>query len=1489
MGSLTSCLTKVAKTISRDDADAMQATAENFRREGVDPEQAGVQAIEAQLQVALDEANEFADRVNEQYGTAVKFSLEAPAAPAPAPSASAFDQATAGTQVGNVKVVGPVPVELAKTLNRWLDMLGRDTAMAETAGVPDSILLVDLPSFRRDTNSTFGEGAAGIASAYVTRPDGTRFMLIGLDIEAMREQARSALQNPAYLDGDVYITETLAHEFGHVIERTMFANLPEAEQERIIDAYMRWLASVEGVDGSKASLDRLTEVRRLLVESAKKSGTMDPGWENLSYAKGYREWSADNIARWLLSDREPASAIEQFFARVAAVLRRVFDRLTGAPRPNVEVAATMRRMVHRAALWRAGATDNFGVGTMNADAYADRMERVMAGDADTDASLNPTNVRAIDANGDAAALAKEAFDAAFARADNSDFSLTRGLVGIFQGKGPAIDKLRRAAKVTGDSAVGKRWEEMKFALMTRAQIAQSLLSGGDAEFGKLLQQLNDALDQAEQISAAARQGFEEAFELAAQLAPKARTMLQLVMHDATFLDIHPDVGFNAPENKHLTDTPLRRAQHARLSAMYQMMKEADPNTAKVYMGLRDAARELNVEILEQQIKLLEAELTAASQTVGGKELTARQKEAASAIQSQIDQLRNQATDQQRGPWFPLRRRGDYIVRVPLPDRIIRDGEDLFKTKDAAEKVAERARAQNPKSTVRVAPFRDDDNNVLGYDIRVSRKGVFFFDSIAAAEASVADMKATVRQLWADEGVSDSAISEYLEGIDESSWNAKKVSDAFYDEKEVPASILKQLRELSGKEGGVPPSVVKALETLALEADARFTLNASALPRRNIIGASHDMLTAMAEWAYGASYTLGTLRTKDKSERAWSAMNKMANDTSNTRQASTRRTVFNAIYQNEKLTQDRRAINTGNAIENFLSKISNLMSLAFSPAYVAINATQPLVVAAPLLGSQVIRRADGTYETLGLVRANQLLLDAMKGNGGSPLNGLWSATTNGAKEFIQHLRSFVDRQGDARYTPEQMFDEVLNTYARTPTEKALLRTLRDMGALDFGHLAALQDTLASGRWEQKFNTMNRMGMAFAQHVETMNRTVTALAAYRAATTELGMEPVIALDGEAVSLDAENETVRFVKDFVNESMINYSMVNRPNVFKYRFAGPLLQFKMYMQGIYAIFLRHSFMAFSSDPAKKKQGRAALLHLLTTHTVMSGALGLGPMALAAKVTLWALVATGIAGDEEDKYKDSDTLLHEFIKEHFGDGVMGTAAERGLPAALLNMDLSSRAGIPNLFDTRFIQIRDEDNPKERVDKTFLYALGPVYSNIARGLGHGTAAFGESINYLQGESDGDDVLRELMRASPAGVRSLLDAIKYETTGVTEADGDRMLKPEDLSTWDTFTRALGVTPTTVSQLYDQRTREYSTTANITNQREDVLRAYTKAKTSGTVDDVLRARNRIRDFNRTAPDAFKIRPDQASRAVSSREEREAGVVNRQREAIRNEVLE
>lgn len=1400
--------------------------------------------------------------------------------------------------------------EAAAMVNVWMDEF---MPKSRQGTLPVEALLFNIDDLPKgDLRNMFGGDAAQIN--YLRTTDGRAIAVIGVSLKEVKASAKLMRVN-----FESMFAEILAHEFGHVIERQTFHALSLKDQEAVIAAYERWLANFpKSPRGAGAAwADRSGPMAKRNPNAGNPANTRD----TLEYARNYKEWAADNIGRALLRMRAPRNAIERFFDSVAGKIksmwmtmtqqkgfRKEWTALVDKDNPDATILRVLNEQAARVAQANAEGR-SLNDDWTNADTYESYINSLL-NDVENDPVVE--DYRRAQNDVDAAVFDAEAELDRAREAQNRDYNAITGIAEALRGDGTIRDRVRGAKGALMQSKMGDRLRQLQAALMTQDQMVQKFenMGAGARQFASFLRRNVAANKAVERIASEAREKFELAFEAIANLDGRYRDWLQVIMHDATFLDMHPDVEFTDKANAHLI-TPenpgrekLKREQHARLRAKYLLLAERAPKAAELYITLREEARELNAKIARTQVRdlykeierildmkgadmmakrKLVAELRAGTISeesqafLDSKAISKSQRARIAATRAQISQIRTQRLERQRGPWFPLRRRGDYIVKVPMPDLIVRDvdedGNEMpFATREQAENARKRAAANNPATTPRVNVLKDDDGKVYGYDVRIARKGVFFFESEGAANAAIEDMKETVKRLWSDEDLSDQAIEQLMESIPEEDWKPKRVSEMYSSDKVVPQAILDQLKALG--EEGMPEHLFKHFQRLALEADAHYTLNASALPRRNIIGASHDMLTGLGEWVYGASYNLGMLDQANEIATTWAEMKKLA-------KTDVEQQIFlDALNKNNELTRERRELTTANTISNVMTRVSSLFSLAFSPAYVMLNATQPHIVATPLLAAKM--GVNG--KQLGMVEASKYILDAMRGNPESKNSGFGLAFKNGGREFMQQFRSLVNAESGESTTPEMMFQQVLDTYARNPTERALLTSLRNQGVLDFGHLAAMQDVMATSTLETKFQNIQRMGMAFAQHVETMNRTITALGAYRAATEKLGYDPVIDLDGEALALSPSENVLSFVQDFLSESMINYSMANRPNVFKYQWMGPLLQFKMYTQGIYSMFLRHTAMLVSSDPTKRKVGRDTLLGLLGTHAAFGGFLGLGPIAAGAQVAVWAVVAA-FGDEEDDQWKDRATLTDALFREYFGEGALGTALQRGLPAALLNADMSSRIGIPNLIDTRFMGIRESATGRDNFDAAFLSTLGPVYSNIRRGLVGSFSTVGEFSDWAQGKSTSDDVLRELSSASPAGFRAMVDAARYMTTGLTERDGDTILSAEELGSYNSFVRALGVTPTSVSKTFDARSREFDTLTRIEKERTDILRYYAGAETQA---QRLRARERIREFNRTVPKELQIQPSSAERARGSRAERDAGKVDARRESVR-EMLE
>ncbi|MCJ7409527.1 hypothetical protein LPQ06_28450, partial [Klebsiella pneumoniae] len=206
------------------------------------------------------------------------------------------------------------------------------------------------------------------------------------------------------------------------------------------------------------------------------------------------------------------------------------------------------------------------------------------------------------------------------------------------------------------------------------------------------------------------------------------------------------------------------------------------------------------------------------------------------------------------------------------------------------------------------------------------------------------------------------------------------------------------------------------------------------------------------------------------------------------------------------------------------------------------------------------------------------------------------------------------------------------------------------------------------------------------------------------------------------------------------------NRPLAFNLPGLNVILQFKLYMQGMYVLFARHAVMAMrGATPEERRQGRRTFAYLMATHAAVAGAAGLGLIAWMAKLGLLAFAA--ISDDEDDDWKSGSQLMREMLQDLFGE-YGGVVAEKGLPA-ILGVDMSDRLGLPVPFDSRYANIRQDDSPGTTLDKVVLYSLGAPYANLKR---IATLPFADSQN-------------ELISSLPTALRQVVRSAVWAREGV----------------------------------------------------------------------------------------------------------------------------
>jgi len=1188
-----------------------------------------------------------------------------------------------------------------------------------------------------------------------------------------------AVHWPAYRFEGAAI-EALAHEFGHLVTTELYARTDPRTRMGIDRAYDSWLRSQQGRSVDDILRDQMPGAERLQFGG---------GRTDRAYATNFHEWAARNAALYLLDpSRQALTGVEKFFKAIADALRHIYERITGVNKPD------------RA--WEE-ALDRWIDGTANVG----RMPQVPgvaynhAGEAFADVP-EPKREGTVERARKAVAAMKPLADVLTGNANMADVRQT--MQPLTEGKamdtlktgGLMLETMRQIERQYRDTPLGSSLSGWVRGQQLKAKTANTQLEAGSRWM-----------------------------ELANQLDAKVRTALERVMYNATHFAVHPDKLLSDKDNAHLLRGPERvqavnEQRYRATRALYEAAVKADPRVTDIYAGLRDAFTDLHRKTLEKQLELIE-----------GSNFTQKVKQQITTrIKAAMAELRE-------GPYFPLMREGNWIVKVQLPSHLLgKDGKEsgeFFDTKTAAREEMRNQRALNPGAQVTVERIADEGK----WAVRVFQRGVYFFDSEAAAKAATDEIMAEVRENYAAHNVDFDDAQAAMEDVDDGdgagATNAIisqpfRAREGYEQTKQGSPEFLQEVRTLVNSKA-IDPEVGAVLERLAIEALPENNYRKALLPRQNIFGASKQMLRAYAHRYQGAAHYYATVEHGGPINRNW----QRAWEVNRTYSPAGR--VLNVLQANQAEIQKRMNNSASNRAMNFITDASSLYSLGFSPAYVLTNSLQPWTVTLPVLAG--LSKRDGS--SVGVVDATKYLKEAYSG-------ALPFFSKRGIADFVNETKALLGTRATAQGLQETA-KEIITKFGKTEGEQRMLEHLLERGTLDFSWLNSLEDAMRSGKAGQVWANVQRLGMAMPQQVEAMNRVVTALAAYRLAKAERLTD-----GGEA----ALNE---FADDMVADTQLDYSRMNRPLAFNKAGLNIILQFKLYMQGMYMLFIRNAGMALRGATAEeRKQGRKTIAYLLASHAAAAGAGGLGPVAAVAKLALVAFAAMG--GDDDDEWKSGEQLMHELLQDMFGE-YGGTVAEKGLPA-ILGIDMSDRIGLPVLADTRFANIREDDTTAQSMDKWVLYSLGAPYSNFRRAA-QGTSAA------LSGD------WQQAAKGLPSAARALARSGQWMADGVVDMDGDQFIPRDQLDWGDLSISALGLAPLTTSTAYQQRSETKQTMARITSERKRLLQAYRTGEDVG--EDVA-------TFNASVPKAFRLTGEQLRRSKEAKGERDRGEVRKEEAAVR-----
>jgi hypothetical protein len=738
-----------------------------------------------------------------------------------------------------------------------------------------------------------------------------------------------------------------------------------------------------------------------------------------------------------------------------------------------------------------------------------------------------------------------------------------------------------------------------------------------------------------------------------------------------------------------------------------------------------------------------------------------------------------------GDYFPLMRYGDYVVyaETKRPDEMFDNRKDAYgRRKELLQ--------EDPTLDVGVIEKAGQ------FYVRTVEKAFYMHESKSEAEATRAEIKKDY------DYVSD-VQAKISRDTEETAINSNAALDSI-------------LRTLSGN-----PAAQAAIKNHYLRSLSDSAFRKRELKRQNRRGVDYDVQHRnLANYLKQSAYYRAQLKHGWKMGEALQDMVLYTRKRPDTPEMSTEQLqqVVKNIQYRDQMTYDptelNRLVKSGVNLTQFM--------MLTSPSYWMINATQPWLVTAPIMGGRH-----------GMGSSYAALKDAMM--------MVKTPLTQEALQSWGGLKAITDKQaGNKAFNVIDQLFEHLKANGREDYIE-LIDELRDQNIIDINVLTELRE-IAEGV-EDKLSTRVLDASRILAHItEVNNRVVTAIAAYNLELNKTG-------DKAAAK--------KYAADMISQTQFNYSTQNKPPLFQsegpLKWAAPLMfQFMQWPQHMYALLIRNVHASVKgASPEDRAMARKSLMGLLGTHLAVGGTIG-----MALQPIKWALGMVMFAfGDDDEPYtianaingRTFDNMMTETMTDLFGSK-MGGAAARGLPT-LIGTDLSGRMSMGTLY---FVDLRGDT--AESIVGSLMASFGGATLNQALNWGNAL-----------GKIASGDVYRGIEQGMPKIVRDGMRAGRYYNDGLVNNAGDTVIPAKDLSFGEIFLQGIGFQPDEVSKFYQGQAAIKGAQGYARDRRERLIRRYIDEGADG---DVLRE---VLEFNRAFP-SLKITRSTLIRGARSQIERE-----------------
>jgi hypothetical protein len=613
----------------------------------------------------------------------------------------------------------------------------------------------------------------------------------------------------------------------------------------------------------------------------------------------------------------------------------------------------------------------------------------------------------------------------------------------------------------------------------------------------------------------------------------------------------------------------------------------------------------------------------------------------------------------KGMYFPEMRYGDHVVETE--DKITNtmggtlEGNDtvLFKGKTvkAAEKLAELfVRTSNIKHlSTKTRYFNaltgeeiDADiatglNDVeYGVSVHMQTKGVYMFDSpkrAAAFARTFEEDNPTSTVIGRDEAAGKSGVQDRLG----SGYQAHIMTGT-----QMSTLMSSVEQRLPGKENEAQVTLIRSI--LSQAAGRMLSGNRIAhrrLKSKHVSGASEDFARNVFNYGQVAARHIATVKAAPRIREALNEMRKILTN-----------------YQGkdkDELVRIRNEVHArveGGVVEpNEASQwMKDALAISYfvrlgSISYSINNATQVITVTAPLLNSK-----------FGAVRGSTAL-GAAYGDIGFGENVIAGAinTVRAAAGWKRATLSVADTITETR--------DRLSKLADGPDLVKMINTLIEGNAISLDVGFELGSAIASGRGRigTGIAKLDRILRQLPQAVETINRTASAVAAYRLARTLPGYD--------------HDKATQYAFDVVKTTQGDYSNANAPRFFNNSYLRPALQFRKYAQLITYVLLDSAHRAYASDTREERTIAAKQLgHTMATQIAIAGAFGLPGVELL-KLAFMVPAALGMTGSWDDQEDWLREILDDSVGKYWGELVTS-----GVITRAVGVDMSTSLSMSDVW-----------------------------------------------------------------------------------------------------------------------------------------------------------------------------------------------------------------